>query len=293
MWESIPCVAGLSVQGMLRAGLSVSLYPERVSVCLFLWVSLELWDEGWVKNQSFCPEGVAWGLACSSGAQLPALSVPGELPLQLWAAAVGAAFLGECQEDPQDEIATWPVLPPCLRHGRGQALLAVQPKWGAQRTPTATLLFSVWSNSDIPFFVWTWNILITVSQGVELLFPVPWCFPPSRWPGWFGNYRKSTRLLPLIKDNGCECVSHWTEGAASAVSHCVTLTKASLPRIPYLSSGIFIYPKYFMGQAHRINIGFHRGVLLERNCCLSERWCSPSGVILSPVTAVKWRCGLP
>lgn len=29
MWESIPCVAGLSVQGMLRAGLSVSLYLER------------------------------------------------------------------------------------------------------------------------------------------------------------------------------------------------------------------------------------------------------------------------
>lgn len=110
---------------------------------------------------------MAWGQACSCGAQLPALSVPGELLLQQWAAAMGAAFRGECQEDPQDEIATWPVLPPCPRHGCGQAPLAAQMKWGAQRTPTATLLFFSLSNSDIPFFVWTWNILITPLQEVS------------------------------------------------------------------------------------------------------------------------------
>lgn len=107
---------------------------------------------------------MTWGQACSCGAQLPALSVPGDLPLQQWAAAMGAAFFGECQEDPQDEIATWPVLPPYPRHGRGQVLLAAQAKWGARRTPTATLLFSSLSNSDILFFVWTWHILITLLQ---------------------------------------------------------------------------------------------------------------------------------
>lgn len=40
----IPCLAGLGVQGVLRAGLSVSVCPERVWVCLSLCVSL--WHEG-------------------------------------------------------------------------------------------------------------------------------------------------------------------------------------------------------------------------------------------------------
>lgn len=121
-------------------------------------------------------------------------------------AALGAAFPGRVRRSPAMKLRGWPVLPPCPRHDRGPALLAAQPKRGGQRAPTATPLFSSPSN---PFFVRAWNILLQEGSCSSLFLGV---FSPSRPPGRFGNYRKSTRLLPLVKDNGCECVRHELQG---------------------------------------------------------------------------------
>lgn len=41
------------------------------------------------------------------------------------------------------------------------------------------------------------------------------------------------------------------------------------------------------GQGRGINLGFHRGVFLGRNRCFFRAVMFPSGVILSPITAVE------
>jgi len=110
----------LRVQGMLGARLSASLYPERMSVCLFLSVTWTVGGRTSQKSILLSGEGgLGTGLLLWSSAA--SLVCAWGAPSAAVGAATGAAFLGECPEDPRDEIAAWPVL-----HGCGQALLAVQ-----------------------------------------------------------------------------------------------------------------------------------------------------------------------
>lgn len=49
LWGSVErhlMVEGVSVQGMLGAGLRVPCFQRGWQCCLFLWASLRLWDEG-------------------------------------------------------------------------------------------------------------------------------------------------------------------------------------------------------------------------------------------------------
>lgn len=84
------------------------------------------------------------------------------------------------------KLLGWPVLRPSFRMDRGHP----QPRCFA--LPEQFILCSD-----------------PVAAG-GVLFPFPCCFSPSRHPGQLGDYRKSTRLLPLVEDNGC--VRHELQG---------------------------------------------------------------------------------
>lgn len=118
----------------------------------------------------------------------------------------GCCLSREGQEKPCDEIAGMgsPASVPEARPWAGSAGSTAKAGWTEGTHSRPAFLFPEQS-------ILCSHLEYPVARG-ELLFPFPRRFSPSRPPGRFGNYRKSTRLLPLVKDNGCECVRHELQG---------------------------------------------------------------------------------
>lgn len=153
---------------------SVSLCPEGVWLCLLLCsVPLRGMSQKSMIGRGALGKGL---LSCQ-----PYLSLG--CPL----CCPGCCLSRECQDKPWDEAA-------------GMASPASLPLgWIEGTNSHAALLFP--------------EQFILCSDPVaagEVLFPFPCCFAPSSHPGQLGDYRKSTRLLPLVEDNGC--VRHELQG---------------------------------------------------------------------------------